>query len=189
MWPAMNGDIYCIDKAVRVRLSQKQIAQFGGKKRKVFRENFEKLALTEDERLQEILLSFRAVAAKAPRATVFVLGCYTQGELNNEQIRKRLKFNAACREYCEREPRKFRYVDVDALVSPDKLLGKTHFSRAGYLALAGHILDRADAPTRRPTSPPRNIQPQPAQQTARRSTLSRLRHMLRPLRQSHHRIR
>jgi len=177
MWPAMNGDIYCIDKSVRVRLSEKQIIQFGGKKRKLFRENFEKLALTEDERLQEILRAFDAVAAKAPRAVVFILGCYTQGGLNDEQIRKRRKFNATAREYCERDPRKFRYVDVDALISPDKLLGKTHFSRAGYLALAGHILDRADAPTRRSTRPARKVQPS-AQHEGERRRRSMLRQRL-----------
>jgi FkbH-like protein len=179
MWPAMNGEIYCIDKSVRVRLSEKQILQFGGKKRKLFRETFEKMAMSEDDRLQEILRAFDVVAAKAPRAIVFALGCYTQGEMNDEQVRKRLKFNAACRAYCESNPRKFRYVDVDALVSPDKLVGKTHFSREGYLALAGHILDRADAPTKRPvpqSQKPKTEQPVPI--AAERSTPSSLRHIL-----------
>ncbi|HTT99698.1 MAG TPA: hypothetical protein VMF58_16740, partial [Rhizomicrobium sp.] len=178
MWPAMNGDIYLVDKSIRVRLSDKQIRQFGGTKRKLFRDNFEKLSLSEDERLAEILKSFDAVAAKSPRAIVFIIGCYTRGDLNDEQRRKRVKFNDGCRAYCERDPRKFRYVDVDALVSPDKLIGKTHFSREGYVALAGHILDRADAPRRRAVPPARDGLQYAAPRTAPRSAPSRLRHVL-----------
>ncbi|HTT99699.1 MAG TPA: hypothetical protein VMF58_16745 [Rhizomicrobium sp.] len=188
MWPAMNGDVYLIDGSVRVRLAKKQLAQFGGAKRKIFREHFEKLELSEEERLMDILASIETVAKRSPWASIFVLGAYTKGEMNNAQITRRRMFNEGCREFCARRPRKLHYVDIDALISPEQLLDKTHFTRAGYLALAGHILDRADAPavTKRPDTPSRT-KPKPAPQYAtqpkspvppERSTSSGLRNML-----------
>jgi FkbH-like protein len=146
LWPSMNADYYLLEGKVRVRLLEKQINRLGAQRRKMFQKNSEKLSIPEETRHQLLRESFDTVAKKSPdHAQIFVLGTYTQAGLNNSQNERRNRFNEMCRAYCAAHPGKFRYVDINALLPPEKLVDNVHFSREGYLMLARHILDRAKA--------------------------------------------
>jgi hypothetical protein len=68
---------------------------------------------------------------------VFVLGVH---EIEKGAKGKKVLFNAHAREYCERNPAQFHFVDLSPIITPDKLEDDRHFSREGYFALARHIL-------------------------------------------------
>src|SRR6185437_8692803 len=86
-----------------------------------FDENFTALDLEDDDRLALIEKSFDALAAKSTDgARIFSLGGYTRG-LDRGRNKRRIQYNRTCRDYCERHPERFRYVDVDAIVPPEML--------------------------------------------------------------------
>ncbi|HVZ90694.1 MAG TPA: hypothetical protein VG843_03505 [Rhizomicrobium sp.] len=142
-WAAMNGEYFLIDDSVLMRLSDKQVKRLQKRDPELFERTFRKKPLDEEGRIGLILEACDALAERAPQSAIFVLGCYTKGELNKSQIRRRQDFNLACRAYCERRADRFHYVDVDAIVPADHLVDKVHFIPAGYHALARNILERA----------------------------------------------
>jgi FkbH-like protein len=159
MWPSINGEYFLLEGKVRVRLLEKQLDRMPRPRRKEFQKNSEKLSIPEEGRHQLLRESFDSIAAKSPDHTqIFVLGSYTQTELNDGQTERRGRYNDVCRVYCEANPGKFRFVDVDALVPPEKLVDKIHFGREGYLSLAKHILDRVNAAAdATPVKPERSV--------------------------------
>jgi FkbH-like protein len=143
LWSGMNGRYFQIGDGIRIRLTGKAADNIEEEFPELFAANFEPLDLDDSERLDMVRASFDAIAAKCQSGgQIFALGCYTRG-VKGSRNRRRMEYNRACREYCERHPDVFRYVDVDAIVSPETLVNGTHFARAGYFAIAQHILDPA----------------------------------------------
>ncbi len=137
----MSGEYFRIGESVLMRLTKQQQKRLDRSANGSASSEYRRIDLSNENRHELIRQSFDMIAEKSlANGRVFVLGCYTQGEMNKSQIRRRTGFNAMCRAYCEARPGKFRYVDVDAIVPADNLVDKVHFTRAGYLAIARHIL-------------------------------------------------
>ncbi len=152
LWPGMNGEYFRIGQDISVRLIKSVANEIRKNDPGFFDENFTDLDLDDDGRLALIEKSFDALGAKcSDGARIFSLGCYTRG-LDNARNKRRIQYNQTCRDYCERHPERFRYLDVDAIVSPEMMADDTHFLRAGYFAMAQFILDvirgREPAPQR-----------------------------------------
>jgi hypothetical protein len=145
MWPAMNAVYLRTKDGVELSLSGKLFEDFKSIDSKWVAENLEELKVLDDAKTGRVLTSFDTLACKS-QGQIFVLGCYTRGEESGKPPHRKLEFNAACREYCQKRPARFRYIDFDSAVCPEHLVGAVHFSRAGYFALARHILDLAAAP-------------------------------------------
>jgi FkbH-like protein len=144
MWATMNGDYFLLDGQVRMRLADTQRRRLRKRDRKAFDAAFAPLEIDEAGRFALVGECFDHVARIAPsHCRVFALGCYSRGEPNRNQARRRTSFNEVVRAYCAGRPDRFHYVDVDAIVPPDMLVDKVHFSRAGYLVLARDILENA----------------------------------------------
>ena len=140
LWPGMNGRYFQIGQGMSVRFTSKAAEQIRRGAPEFFDANFEALEPDDDKRLALIMASFDAIGAKCRNgARIFSLGCYTRG-LDSARGRRRVEYNKACRDYCERRPELFRFIDVDAIVPPEALANDTHFTRAGYYALAQYVL-------------------------------------------------
>jgi FkbH-like protein len=145
MWPAMNGVYIRTRGGVLLRLIKKQVAsvQRDGKRSalKPLVDDVESLPLDDMQILALIQDAFDAIA-KRSQATIFVLGCNTRAGIG---IDRKQRYNDACRAYCARSGPRFHFVDIDAVVAEEHLLDDdVHLARAGYHALARHILERAD---------------------------------------------
>jgi FkbH-like protein len=113
-----------------------------------FERNFTRLNLA-GQRLKRIAEALEAIGSRcSPRAKVFVLGAGTLGVEDAKGRASRAKFNRACRDYCAGHPGTFHFVDIDAVVPPEHVIGRTHLNRAGYFILAQHILKAGCADTR-----------------------------------------
>jgi FkbH-like protein len=147
MWPAMNASFLRIKGEIMLCLKERKVRELEIESPKWFKRNVEELPLDLDGKLSHLLGAFDALARKSPPASrVFVLSCYTLGDKEGLVPKRKIAFNDSCRAYCEARPEKFRYIDLDSVVPADFLVGKEHFSRAGYFALARYILDAAAAP-------------------------------------------
>jgi len=146
LWAAMSGEYIRIENSVLVRLTEKQAKRARRRNRDWFEDNVETLDLSQEEKFALVAKSLDAIAKRAaPGNSIFVLGAYSKGDLIKAQQRRRQFFNEACREFCVKQPRVFQFVDVDTIVPADCLVDKVHFTRAGYFAIARHILERAAA--------------------------------------------
>jgi hypothetical protein len=146
MWSATRG-IYLKSGGVELRLRESHVDRAREKDSEWFDANFEVLDLDFDDRMERIVASFDAVGRKAPaNCNIFILGCYTRSETGGKGERLRKKFNEACRVYCERHGTRFHFVDIDPIVPPESLANRAHFTPAGYLAIARHILAELAAP-------------------------------------------
>jgi FkbH-like protein len=142
MGGGMNGLYYSIRDAVQVRMARPWAKKVEEKDPQSFAENFRQLSLTDDDRLKLILAAFDAVAARRhPEAHVFVIATYTKG-LAEAPAERRGPINTAYRDYCAARSR-FHYIDLDAILSPEQLVGTRHFNPLGYYSLARHILEVA----------------------------------------------
>jgi len=140
LWPGMNGHYFRIGQDISVRFTKGVANDVRQSDPKFFDENFTDLELEDDGRLALIEKSFDALAAKCgDGARIFSLGCYTRG-FDSARGKRRTQYNKTCRDYCERHPERFQYVDVDSIVSPEMMADDTHFLRPGYFALAQYIL-------------------------------------------------
>jgi hypothetical protein len=72
--------------------------------------------------------------------------------LNSSQRRRRRRYNATARTFCETHPERFRYVDIDALVPKESLVDKVHFTREAYFTLARHIMGSLERDEALPSS-------------------------------------
>lgn len=140
LWPGMNGNYFRIGQDISVRFTKGVAKGIRKDDPKFFDANFADLDLEDDGRLALIEKSFDAIAARCgDGARIFSLGCYTRG-LDGARNKRRVQYNTTCRDYCERHPERFQYVDVDSIVSPEMMADDTHFLRPGYFALAQYIL-------------------------------------------------
>jgi len=150
MWAAINAIYVKTRDGLVIGLRKNRIEKLRAENPQRFDRNFEILKVGGKKKLEFIQASFEAVAERTPPGSqIFALGSYSLGcHLRNESKGAELRetFNEFSRAYCERHPDRFRYVDLDAIVPVDYLVGITHFSRAGYFALAQHILNTAAAP-------------------------------------------
>jgi hypothetical protein len=147
MWAAMNAPDFKVGRDITMCLKQKRIVQLQDDHPKWFDRNVEKLPLGVDGKIERVLASFGEIARRSPpKSQIFVLGCYTKGVSEQDVPKRKRVFNNACRTYCEANPGKFRYIDLDSVMPPGNLVAAEHFSRAGYFALARYILDIAAAP-------------------------------------------
>lgn len=150
MWAAMNASYLKARNGLLIGLKKNRIDKLRAENQRWFERNFEIVELSEKKKLETIQASFDAVAKKSPpESRIFALGSYTLGcHLKNDSrgAKRREEFNEMSRAFCERHPERFRYVDLDSIVPVEHLVGVTHFSRAGYFALAQHILNAAAAP-------------------------------------------
>ncbi len=134
MWAAMTGTYFRTEAGVLLRVIAKQ-RQFlndgieGGQAAEV--------PLDDPQRLELIGKAFDAIAERGTgtisRWAAIRAAAATSGEGASTTI--------SCRAYCARSGARFHYVDVDAVVPDEHLFDEVHFSRAGYHALARHILD------------------------------------------------
>jgi len=140
LWPGMNGHYFHIGQDISVRLTKGVANEIKESDPGFFDENFTALDLEDDDRFALIEKSFDVIASKCGDGTrIFSLGCYTRG-LDSSRAERRILYNKVCRDYCERHPERFRYVDVDSIVPPEMMANRTHFLRPGYFALAQYIL-------------------------------------------------
>ena len=140
LWPGMNGHYFRIGQDISVRFTKGVANEIKDNDPEFFDANFADLDLEDDDRLALIEKSFDAIAAKCSDGTrIFSLGCYTRG-LHGLRNKRRVQYNRTCRDYCERHPERFRYVDADAIVPPEMMADDSHFLRPGYFALAQYIL-------------------------------------------------
>ena len=140
LWPGMNGHYFRIGQDISVRLTKGVANEIRENDPEFFDQNFAALDLEDDDRLALIEKSFDAIVSKCGDGTrIFSLGCYTRG-LDRSRAGRRILYNKICRDYCERHPERFRYVDVDSIVPPEMMADRTHFMRPGYFALAQYIL-------------------------------------------------
>ncbi|HEX4294285.1 MAG TPA: hypothetical protein VHZ29_09135 [Rhizomicrobium sp.] len=136
MWAAMTGTYFRTEAGVLLRViaKQRQFLNDG-----IERGQAAEVPLDDPQRLELIAKAFDAIAERGT-GTIFALGCNTR---NGSNLRRRREYNDSCRAYCARSGARFHFVDVDAVVPDEYLLDEVHFSRAGYHALARHILDVA----------------------------------------------
>jgi FkbH-like protein len=147
LWAAMSGEYMRIQNSVLVRLTEKQAKRSRRKNRGWFEENVETLELSQEQKFELVAQSLDAIAARASKnSNIFVLGTYSLGDLSKAQARRRQHYNDLCSTFCAERPDVFQFVDVDAIVPRDSLVDKVHFTRAGYFAIARHVLTRAAAP-------------------------------------------
>jgi len=145
MWPAIKGTYFRTRSGVLLHFSLSVLKQLKRRYRAWFRDDVEKVDLTAAERLKLIAESFDSIAQRnGGRGMIFILGCNTRGEHDDEGHDLRLTFNDACRSYVARASSQFHYVDIDAIVPTETLVDRGHFSRSGYFTLARHILSIAD---------------------------------------------
>ena len=144
LWGAMSGQYMKVQDSVLVRLTDKQVRRSRKKNREWFDQNLKAVGISDDRKLELIGTSLDAIARRSGAGAItFVLGAYSLGEIIRPQVRRRREHNEFCRNYCEKRPGVFQFVDVDAIVPRDLLVDKVHFTRAGYFAIAQHILERA----------------------------------------------
>ena len=140
LWPGMNGYYFHIGQDISVRFTKGVANEIRQNDPDFFGENFAALDLEDDGRLALIEKSLDVIASNCGDGTrIFSLGCYTRG-LDRSRAERRILYNKTCREYCERHPERFQYVDVDSIVPPEMMANRTHFLRPGYFALAQYIL-------------------------------------------------
>jgi FkbH-like protein len=146
LWPVMNGNYYRTIDGLTFRFSSPDRDRIRDAMTGWFDETFEPFTMEDNEKIQLIEKCFTAVGERSSQGKVFVLGCSTLGASNNRgaKVRRRAAFNEACRSYCEGHS-SFFFVDLDAVIPPEAVVGNGHFSRTGYFTLAQHILRRATA--------------------------------------------
>ncbi|MFL5236568.1 MAG: hypothetical protein ACJ8EL_03030 [Rhizomicrobium sp.] len=140
LWSGMNGNYYEITGGLQMRMAQPDARRIRRTNPDWFDEHFRNVDLTDEQRLDLIFRSFDTIGMKTTNGRIFVMGCCTLGASRDKQLNRRTAYNTACRSYCDKHSELFGYVDVDAIVPPDLVIGNGHFSRAGYFALARHIL-------------------------------------------------
>jgi FkbH-like protein len=146
MWSAMNGRYYRTSDGLTFRFNGPDGERIQEAMPDWFNATFEPFSLDDKQKIQLIEECFTAVREKGRNTKIFVLGCSTLGAENNKdkKIRRRTFFNDACRRYCESRP-SFYFVNLDAVIPREAVVGNGHFSRTGYFTLAQHILQRAGA--------------------------------------------
>jgi len=150
MWAAMSARYFELPGSVMLGLKRNRADLLAAQRPEWFARNFKRIEFGTEERTAFILSSLDATAARsAPACPIFVIGSYTKGP-RSEQEQRRKRFNERCRNHCEQNPARFRFVDVDTVVPPETLVGNQHFSRAGYFAMARHILADAGTGAQRP---------------------------------------
>jgi hypothetical protein len=147
MWTAMVGIYLKVEGKVLIRQSKERSKRFKREHARLFKRSFEKLTLDTEARLALVRDSFDAIARKIrPDAKVFVLGIQEPAGSNETVVSTRKSaFNAFCRDYCAGRSGQFHFVDLNPLLTPDKLEDNRHLSREGYFTLAKHILALAAA--------------------------------------------
>jgi FkbH-like protein len=146
MWPAMNATFIRVKGLVDMCLKERKVREIEEKKPNWSARNIERLHTKPKGKVAALIEAFDVLDRKSrPECRIFLLSCYTKGAGENFAPRNKTLFNDACRAYCEAHPEKFRYIDLDSVMPPDSLIGKEHFSRAGYFTLARHILSEASA--------------------------------------------
>ena len=148
LWSGMNGTYYDITGGLRVRLARPDAKRIRKRDAEWFDSNFQECSLDDQEKIKLVLSSFDAIAERAPRGRIFLIGCCTLGAKNNvdKKIRRRKSYNDACATYCKSNRSKFTYIDVDSIVPAETIIGNGHFTRAGYFALAQSILAAGTPP-------------------------------------------
>ncbi|MFS4439210.1 hypothetical protein ACMA5I_13440 [Paracoccaceae bacterium GXU_MW_L88] len=105
------------------------------------------LRLEQSEHLDLVRACFeKALAAKRPEATLFLLGTTeSQGPQAERNGAPRVAYNAMCRAFCEAHDGA-HFIDVDHLVPPEEFVDSDHYTRKGYFQIANFINTHA-APT------------------------------------------
>jgi FkbH-like protein len=147
LWSAMNGNYYRTAEGLTFRFAGPDGRRIRNSMPNWFDDTFEPFTMKDDEKIQLVEECFAAVGQRSRKGMIFVIGCNTFGASNNrdKKLHRRAAFNEACRKYCEVHA-SFFFVDMDAVIPPEAVVGNGHFSRIGYFALAQHILQRAGAP-------------------------------------------
>jgi FkbH-like protein len=143
MWVAMSGKYLMADGKVLLRQGKERLNRIKADRPRLFKKRIVDVSLSVSERLDLVAKSYDWVRERIPReCQVFVLGVHEAEEGAEE---KKALFNAHAREYCERYPGQFHFVDLSPIITPDKMEDARHFSREGYFALARYILALTEA--------------------------------------------
>jgi len=139
MWTAMSGKYLMADGNVLLRQGKERLNRIKADHADLFDEKIVEVSLSIQDKLDLIAKSYDWVRERIPAdCQVFVLGVH---DFEDGAKGKKTTFNTHAREYCERNPRQFHFVDLSPIITPDKMEDARHFSREGYFALARHILD------------------------------------------------
>jgi FkbH-like protein len=142
LWAGMQGSYFRTPEGVEVRLAKRVQKLLHARDPAWFAEHFKEIPLATADRMARVLQTFDRIAAKTPSSCRhFVLGCHSRREeAEGKKAAAKLRYNEACRAYCEQHSDRFRYVDLDAIVPENEFVGRTHFTRMGYFEIARHIL-------------------------------------------------
>ena len=144
MWPAMNGENFATNDGVEVRFTTKEAKNARDRDPEWFDGHLNHLPFEDEDVLERVVASFDSVRARIRLACrVFILGVYTLGDISGGREARRSGFNKVCREYCEKYPEQFCFVDFDTIVPSEYLVSGIHFSRHGYFEIARFILSSA----------------------------------------------
>jgi FkbH-like protein len=131
---AASDDVY-------VRVQKSRLDSFLTAKPEWFSGFFSVVTLDIRERLGLIQGAFERIQADSNSdASIFVLGANRRKHVNQFELRASLSYNEFCRRFCEKNSKKFHFVDVNTIVPEDSLIDPDHFTRRGYFELAKHII-------------------------------------------------
>lgn len=136
LWSSMNGSYFRTREGVLLRMNGPQHRFCLKNFSELVARNLKEVTLNDAARLSLISEALVAIAARS-RGAVFLLGCNAR---SGKQLPRRRAYNDACRDWCARRGGRFHFVDVDRIVPPERVMGDSHFARAGYYAIARHIL-------------------------------------------------
>jgi hypothetical protein len=146
LWTGTRGQYFQLENRLRIRLGKRQAARIRKRDRKRFERSMQPVDLNELDRLQLISESLERIGEKiSPRCRAFVLSSYTLG---GSLANRKNKYNETIERFCAAHADRFQYIDLDALLSPDDLTDKVHFTRESYFKLARHIMNSLDEVSR-----------------------------------------
>jgi len=123
------------------RMERRNIKLYGQKRAEWFQRNFTVVNVGVRERINLIEKAFDVVARRScPSAQVYVIGSNTRNVGDFTELAASAAYNQFCQNFCEKQPGRFHYVDVDKVVSENSLIDADHFARAGYHQMYSYIM-------------------------------------------------
>ncbi len=129
------------NKDIFVRVPTRNIDLYLKKRSDWFNENFTIENLTTKDRLDLIERALQLAKDKSLEgAAVFILGATTRNEPSSRELVLSKLYNQFCLRFCQQNPNKCYFVDLDEVVHSRHLFDNRHFSRDGYHALSNYIM-------------------------------------------------
>jgi FkbH-like protein len=141
MREGLNHTYVCTKNAIHVRIPARNMQLYVSKRAEWFNANFTTVLFNMKDRLDLIGRSFEHVRDNSRKdATIFILGANTRNEFALEQATSSI-YNQYCRNFCQENPDKCHFVDLDKIVPRGCLLDNRHFTRDGYYAVSKNIME------------------------------------------------